>query len=201
MRLALFITVGCALTLGACSSDTIVDRVASEYPDQSWRPADSPALSMTDAERAEYIAITASAALADPYPEIDLSTDEWIEYDNPNLRRDMSSAMPRAGREAMIVSMLTSFGPDLSEEEILIALRAGWRVCNEARSGTDFRDAWGAVYMKGFDAEMDAYDIPDEDAAAKEMDRIYLQRAGLINAHLLCPEFEENALKNLEEAD
>ncbi|WP_062529124.1 hypothetical protein [Demequina rhizosphaerae] len=176
--------------------ETIVDRVAAEYPDEDWDIADSPALALTADERAEYLGIVLDGedyrdALADDSNPDGLSEAQFYAL------ADMSVALDRAGREILLASMIEQDGS--TEMDPGPALTAADMVCSAAADGTDYSEAFGDVFAKAlvggaFESALTADEAESEKAEVASASALM----GAMFAHLLCPDYTDDAVAAFE---
>jgi len=176
--------------------ETIVDRIAAEYPTEDWDIADSPALALTTDERSEYLGI---ALDGEDYEEelADDSNPDGLSEAQFYALADMAGELDRAGREILLASMIEQDGS--TEIAAGPALAAADMVCSAADDGATYADAFGDVFAKALlGGAFESALTTDEAAAEEAVDASASAVMGALFAHLLCPEYTDDAVAVFE---
>ncbi|WP_062378921.1 hypothetical protein [Demequina pelophila] len=177
--------------------ETIVDRIAAEYPTEDWDIADSPALALTAEERSEYLGL---ALDGEDYEEAlsDDSNPDGLSEAQFYALAGMSDELDRAGREILLASMIEQDGS--TGMAAGPALSAADMVCSAVEDGASYGEAFGDVFAKALIGGAFESALTDDEAAAEEaVDASASAVSGALFAHLLCPEYTDDAVAVFEQ--
>lgn len=180
---------------------TLAEEIAAQWPDEDWAPAESPALTMTAEEREELVMELAGE---DPsaFTDVDLlgagTDDEQTALAFAALA-DIAGAIPRVGRDAILVSMLLDSGETLENGDAFTAddaaamLEYGWGICTDVEGGMDYAEAFGTRFVEALGLTFSAAFETDESATAEAERAATAALLGAMLAHLQCPQYADVA--------